>query len=64
MNVMESNKVINMFTCLSIDPPYQAKDEPQNASKTFSLALFSLQQFLMITLQHLTIFQFNLLYEQ
>lgn len=32
-------KRTNMFTCLLIDPLSQAKDEPQNASKTFFNAL-------------------------
>lgn len=40
MNVMEASEPINLFTCLSIDPPYQAMDEPQNALKTFSWVLF------------------------
>lgn len=37
---MEASEPINLFTCLSIDPLYQAMDEPQNASKTFSWILF------------------------
>lgn len=38
-------KRTNMFTCLLIDPLSQAKDEPQNASKTFFNALSRAQKY-------------------